>query len=198
MKRLIFILLSVFSLNALYSQNEVLETMIQRFKTEYFVSDITITITENNQPMTFTGKVKLHSEQFYIAYMDGEMAFDGTTMYNYQEDIDELTLSYPTMAEQIDANPMLFVESLLEESTVRQTDNERQYLFTITPNNKQAGVSRFTLVVNKQTQLPEKASMVENVSRETKLVFNNSNFTKEPQIFSIEKDGATVTDLRLP
>ena len=198
MKRLIFILLSVFSLNALYSQNEVLEAMIQRFKTEYFVSDITITITENNQPMTFTGKVKLHSEQFYIAYMDGEMAFDGTTMYNYQEDIDELTLSYPTMAEQIDANPMLFVESLLEESTVRQTDNERQYLFTITPNNKQAGVSRFTLVVNKQTQLPEKASMVENVSRETKLVFNNSKFTKEPQIFSIEKDGATVTDLRLP
>ena len=198
MKRLIFILLSVVSLNALYSQNEVLEAMIQRFKTEYFVSDITITITENNQPMTFTGKVKLHSEQFYIAYMDGEMAFDGTTMYNYQEDIDELTLSYPTMAEQIDANPMLFVESLLEESTVRQTDNERQYLFTITPNNKQAGVSRFTLVVNKQTQLPEKASMVENVSRETKLVFNNSNFTKEPQIFSIEKDGATVTDLRLP
>ncbi len=198
MKRLIFILLSVFSLNALYSQNEVLEAMIQRFKTEYFVSDITITITENNQPMTFTGKVKLHSEQFYIAYMDGEMAFDGTTMYNYQEDIDELTLSYPTMAEQIDANPMLFVESLLEESTVRQTDNEKQYLFTITPNNKQAGVSRFTLVVNKQTQLPEKASMVENVSRETKLVFNNSKFTKEPQIFSIEKDGATVTDLRLP
>ncbi|MBQ7448837.1 MAG: outer membrane lipoprotein carrier protein LolA [Paludibacteraceae bacterium] len=198
MKRLIFILLSVFSLNALYSQNEVLEAMIQRFKTEYFVSDITITITENNQPMTFTGKVKLHSEQFYIAYMDGEMAFDGTTMYNYQEDIDELTLSYPTMAEQIDANPMLFVESLLEESTVRQTDNERQYLFTITPNNKQAGVSRFTLVVNKQTQLPEKASMVENVSRETKLVFNNSKYTKEPQIFSIEKDGATVTDLRLP
>ncbi|MBR1785875.1 MAG: outer membrane lipoprotein carrier protein LolA [Paludibacteraceae bacterium] len=198
MKRLIFILLSVFSLNALYSQNEVLEAMIQRFKTEYFVSDITITITENNQPMTFTGKVKLHSEQFYIAYMDGEMAFDGTTMYNYQEDIDELTLSYPTMAEQIDANPMLFVESLLEESTVRQTDNEKQYLFTITPNNKQAGVSRFTLVVNKQTQLPEKASMVENVSRETKLVFNNSKFTKEPQIFSIEKDGATITDLRLP
>jgi len=176
MKRLIFILLSVFSLNALYSQNEVLEAMIQRFKTEYFVSDITIT----------------------IAYMDGEMAFDGTTMYNYQEDIDELTLSYPTMAEQIDANPMLFVESLLEESTVRQTDNEKQYLFTITPNNKQAGVSRFTLVVNKQTQLPEKASMVENVSRETKLVFNNSKFTKEPQIFSIEKDGATITDLRLP
>jgi len=198
MKRLIFILLSVFSLNALYSQNEVLEAMIQRFKTEYFVSDITITISENNQPMTFTGKVKLHSEQFYIAYMDGEMAFDGTTMYNYQEDIDELTLSYPTMAEQIDANPMLFVESLLEESTVRQTDNEKQYLFTITPNNKQAGVSRFTLVVNKQTQLPEKASMVENVSRETKLVFNNSKFTKEPQIFSIEKDGATITDLRLP
>ena len=40
--------------------------------------------------------------------------------------------------------------------------------------------------------------MVENVSRETKLVFNNSKFTKEPQIFSIEKDGATITDLRLP
>ena len=197
MKKSLFILLSICSFNLIYSQNKVLDTVIDRFKTEYFVSDLNVTITEQNQPMTFTGKVKLHAEQFYIAYLDGEMAFDGTTMYNYQEDIDELTLSYPTIAEQVDANPMLFVETLLEESTVKQTENEKQYVFTITPDNKQAEVSRFTLIINKTTMLPEKVTIFENVSRQTVLLFQNAVFTKEKQTFTIEKEGSTITDLRL-
>ncbi len=125
MKRSFLIVLLILSFDMVFCQNEVLDALFERFKTEYFVSEISITITENNQPMTFNGSVRLHGEQFYIAYMDGEMAFDGTTMYNYQEDIDELTLSYPTLAEQIDANPMFFTESLLEESSVRMTENEK-------------------------------------------------------------------------
>ncbi len=195
MRNILFILL--FLPAALCAENEVLNRFFQALTEKTLQADFRITISADaNQPISYNGEITMHGEQFLLMMGDMEIAYDGTTLYNYSESLDELTLSTPTEEELLQANPLLFAQALAHSCTIKQSEANGNYIFTFTPENTSAGVLSFTLHIRKSDLLPLKAVMKESVQNTTTLHFVNATYITTTPSFVLRKEEAFVNDLR--
>ncbi len=196
MRKLLFILL--WMPTVLFAQNDVLNRFFQTITTHTLQADFRITIAaQANQPITYNGDILMQGEKFLLTMGDMEIAYDGTTLYNYSESVDELTLSTPTVEELQQANPLLFAQALVDNCTIRQQEANGNYIFTLVPTNAaEAGVQQFTLQLRKSDLLPLKAVMKESVQNSTTLQLLNASYTTATPSFTLHKEGAYVNDLR--
>ncbi len=190
----IFLLLPV----ALGAQNSVLNQFFHTLTTQTLQADFRITIAaQADQPITYNGDILMRGEKFLLTLGDVEIAYDGATLYNYSESIDELTLSTPTHDELLQANPLFFAQALAENCTIRQQEANGHYIFTLIPQNAaEVGVQQFTLQLRKSDLLPIKAVMKESAQSSTTLQLVNASHTTQIPVFTLYKEGAYVNDLR--
>ncbi len=182
---------------ALFAENEVLNRFFQRLREQTLQADFRITVSaQADQPISYNGEITMQGEQFRLSIGDMEIAYDGSTLYNYSESVDELTLSSPTIEELQEANPLLFAQALAANCEVKQQENNGNYTFILIPHNKEAGVQQFTLQIRKSDLLPLKAVMKESAQSTTTLRLINATYTNSKPSFVIEKEGAYINDLR--
>ncbi len=182
---------------ALFAENEVLGRFFQILNKQTLQADFRITVAaQADQPISYNGEITMLGEKFYLTMGEVEIAYDGSTLYNYNESIEELTLSTPTMEELQEANPLLFAQALAANCEVKQQENSGNYTFILVPHSKEAGVQQFTLHVRKSDLLPLKAVMKESAQSTTTLQLINATYTNNKPSFVIEKEGAYMNDLR--
>lgn len=175
----------------------VLQSLLATLEQKTLVSDFSLSVAEaQNQPMTYTGSLAMHSKQFTLSMFNMEAAYDGNTLYMYSEELEELTLSTPTEEELTQTNPFLYAQALLPICQCAEKVIGDKTQITLTPNDQSAGIAKFVLRVATATLLPTHIEIHETDGKQTTLRLNNARYTDETPSFVIEKEGAFVNDLR--
>jgi outer membrane lipoprotein-sorting protein len=166
------------------------------------VSDFAITIVDdqspvpNSQAMTYSGSMAMQGKQFKLSMFSIDAAYDGSTLYMYSEDTDELTMSTPSKEELVQTNPFLYAQALLPICQYAEKTLGEKMQITLTPNDAAAGVRRFVLLLQRETLLPTSVEIQEVDGKITTLRLANPQFTTTKPEFTIQKDGAFINDLR--
>ena len=127
-----------------------------------------------------------------------EAAYDGKTLYMYNAELEELTLSNPTEQELLEANPFLYAKALMDVCNVteRAINNGEQTLVTLTPKDQTIGIKRFTLKIKNNNLMPLQVEIKEG-KQTTTLKLTNPTFVTTKQIYTITPDKNTyVNDMR--
>ena len=149
-----------------------LSSFLTGLETKTLRTDFTVTIAENaTQPLNLTGTITVHGTQFLLSALDYEAAYDGKTLFLWQPEIEELTLSTPTEQELLETNPFLFAKALNEAG--KKVD------FVIDDKN-----------------LPVRAQMIDGKKTYT-LIFRNPQYiTTTVDYVIVPPEGAYINDLR--
>lgn len=105
---------------------EVAEQFLSKMEKQLLKADYSIELLSGTerQPVG-NGNLQMLGNCFRLTIASSEAAFDGKTLYMYQESTNELTLSIPTEEELLDINPLIFARALLRASTVRFAANAK-------------------------------------------------------------------------
>lgn len=178
------------------------EAVVKRFLTKVdnntLVSDFSITVSANaTQPYTQNGKIKMRGEKFWVTVFSTEAAYNGKSLYLYQQDVNELTITNPTPEELLEANPVLFVKALMLQATVKFSASAPDGIYSIdfVPDHQSAGVKKFVLRLRKSDLMPVEIRVVETDQTST-LKFKNQKYDSAVPAFTIKKSGAYINDLR--
>lgn len=176
----------------------VLTSFLTTLQSHRLQSDFSLTIAaDKTQSMTYQGSFMMEGPLFRVTLLDMEAAYDGQTLYMYTEETKELTLSIPTEEELRQTNPFLYAQALLPESSVTETETKEGTMITLVPNNLSAGISRFSLWIDRQN-CPLRLEIKEQ-DRQTLLRLTNPKLTeaaKDIEAFVIHKEGVFINDLR--
>ena len=194
MKRLLYIL---FLLCPTLLFADALTDCFAQLEKRTLRTDFAVTAqADATQPMTYSGSITMQGDKFVVSIMDMEVAYDGKTLYTYDESNNELTLSQPTFDELTEVNPLLFAKAIMYNSERTVSDQGDTYKITLVPYEKSAGVQSFVLILRKSDLMPLSAIMKETVSKQTTLKLLNPQFVTEAPSYSIRKEGAYINDLR--
>ena len=177
-----------------------LSSFLTGLETKTLQADFTLTIAADaSQPLNHTGSVILSGEKFRLSVFDMQAAYDGNTLYIYNEDTDELILSHPSEQELLETNPFLYARALSKvcNITERQTSNgpHPAILITLTPKDQSIGIQRFTLTLDKD-MLPVRLEIREG-RKTTSLTLRNTRYITAPQTYILTPAPKTfVNDLR--
>lgn len=175
----------------------VLQSLLSMLEQKTLVSDFSLSIAEQQaQPITYSGDLAMRGKQFTLSMFAIDAAYDGTTLYMYSEDMEELTLSTPTDEELTQTNPFLYAQALLPVCQYAEKVVGDKTHITLTPNDQSAGITKFVLRVVTSSLLPTAVEIHEGASKTTTLRLDNARYTDEFHSFTIEKEGAFVNDLR--
>ena len=177
----------------------VLQSLFAALEQKTLQSDFTITMADSpssTSAMTYSGTLAMHGKQFALEMFGMEAAYDGSTLYMYSADLNELTLSTPSLEELTQTNPFLYAQALLpicqhDEQTVGDLTQ-----ITLTPHDPAAGISKFVLRVANSTLLPLSAEIHEADGNTTTLRLTQAQYTYTAPAFTIEKADAYINDLR--
>ena len=176
----------------------ILELLFATLNQQVFQSDFVLNVTEElSQPHNLIGSITMHGKLFSASVSDIEAAYDGQTLYIYQNDIDELTLSNPTEEELLEVNPFAFAQAIVANANITEHDSRdgKAVYVTLTPKNQETDVKRFVVKIDRETVLPLSVEIHE-LKQTTTLTFKNPQYTNIKPTFIITKEGAYINDLR--
>lgn len=194
MKKLFLILCLLPMLQAAMGQKEELTAILGKLTEQTLNSDVSVTISERNQPFTYNGKIKMRGEKFFVEIMSMQIAYDGQTLYTFSEDTEEITLSTPTMEELQEVNPLLYAKALIDVCEVTKRVAGDKTVYTLNPHTD--AVQHFTLTIRTADQMPLEAVMKESAQKQTSLKLLNPQYSDSSPAFVIEKAGVSINDLR--
>lgn len=174
----------------------ILESFLAGMETQTLTADFTLAVTaEATQPLNYSGHLTMRGEQFHLSMATTEAAYDGKTLYVYDEATDEMTLSSPTDEDLLITNPFLYARAIYKECTIaeRKSKSGDVDVITLTPKNQSAGILRFILRL--RNNLPVSIE-VKETNQSTRIQINNARYTSEQQKYTLSKPGAFVVDMR--
>ena len=178
----------------------VLSSFLSNLETRTLQSDFTVTVSEEvNAPMNYPGTITLCGERFLLTMFGVEAAYDGKTLYMYNADIDELTLSNPTQQELLEANPFLYARALVNVCNVteRASNDGKQTIITLTPKDQSTGINRFTLRVRTADLIPLQLDIKEG-KKTTTLRLKEPKFVTGTHKWEVQAGKDTyINDMRL-
>ena len=175
-----------------------LSSLFATLEQQILQSDFTITISsKDTQPMSYAGSFTVQGEKFLIQAFGMDAAYDGETMYIYQEETDELTLSNPTAEELHQTNPLLFAKALVASSKVTEkaAADGKTVLVTLIPQDKTTDIERMNLRIRVRDNMPIMIEIKEHNRTSTMRMGHPKCIQTAPK-YQIEKEGAYVNDLR--
>lgn len=177
----------------------ILTSFLSNLETKTLQSNFTVTVAEEvNAPMNYPGSITMQGQRFNLTMFDVEAAYDGNTLYLYNAELDELTLSNPTEQELLEANPFLYAKALVDVCNVteRAINNGDQTLVTLTPKDQTIGIKRFTLKIKNTNLMPLQVEIKEG-KQTTTLKLTNPTFVTTKQTYIIQPEASTyVNDMR--
>lgn len=178
----------------------VLSSFLTNLETKTLQSDFTVTVSEEvNAPMNYPGTLTMHGSSFRLLMFGIEAAYDGKTMYMYNADVDELTLSNPTEQELLETNPFLYARALVDVCNIaeRATQDGKQTIITLTPKDQSIGINRFVLKLRTADLMPLSIELKEG-KKMTTLKLKEPKFVSASQKWEITPDKNTyINDMRL-
>ena len=178
----------------------VLQSLFALLGEKTMSTDFTITVQEHaTQPVTYTGSLTMHGEQFMLEAFGTLASYDGTTLYTYNEDANELTLSNPTRDELYQANPLLFAQAMADACEITEETAQGVTTITFIPKERVA-IDLITMKVKRiaksDKQVAPTMITIKEGLRTTKVQFRNLGYSDETHDYVIEPEGAYVNDVR--
>ena len=177
----------------------ILSSFLSNMETKTMQSDFTITVSEEvNAPMNYPGTITMHGQLFRLTMFGLEAAYDGKTLYTYNADVDELTLSHPAEQELREANPFLYAQALVPVCNVteRTMNDGKQTLITLTPKDQSIGINRFTLRVRTADLMPLQVEIKEG-KKSTVLKMKEPKYVAPQNEYVLKPDKNTyINDMR--
>ena len=180
----------------------ILSSFLSNMETKTMQSDFTITVSEEvNAPMNYPGTITMHGQLFRLTMFGLEAAYDGKTLYTYNADVDELTLSNPTEVELREANPFLYAQALIPVCNITEraiTNNQSPItIITLTPKDQSIGINRFVLKLRTADLIPLSVELKEG-KKTTVLRLKEPKFiTTQPEYVLRPDKDTYVNDMRL-
>ncbi len=177
----------------------VLTSFLLSLEQNVLSSECVLSISsEQSQPFSYPGSVVLEGDKFLMSMLDIEAAYDGTTLYVYSEDTEELTLSNPTQEELLQTNPLRFAKALAEVSRVEEkTSANGNQIITLYPNDLSVGIVRVVLTLDKEGKVPVSIEIKE-ADKTSRLTFIGPTLSSAPSsnMYNLDKPNAFLNDLR--
>ena len=173
-------------------------SFLANLETKTLQSDFTVTVAEEvNAPMNFPGSLTMHGQLFRLEMFNIEAAYDGKTLYMYAPETDELTLTNPTEAELVEANPLLYAKALVPVCNIVERESGEQIIVTLTPKDRSIGINRFVLKVRTADLMPLSVEIKEGKKTST-LKLKEPKFVETKQEYVLKGDKDTyINDMRL-
>lgn len=177
----------------------VLQSLFALLGQKTMSTDFTITVQEYaSQPISYTGSLTMHGEQFMLEAFGTLASFDGTTLYMYNEDANELTLSSPTRDELYQANPLLYAQAMADACEVTEKTSQNITTITFEPKERVA-IDKITMkvkyVAKNNEYLPTTITLKEG-KKTTTVLFRNLKYSDELQEYVLKPAGAYINDVR--
>ncbi|MCQ2341945.1 MAG: outer membrane lipoprotein carrier protein LolA [Paludibacteraceae bacterium] len=173
-----------------------LSTLLSNLATKTLQSDISLTMQEKGQvALTSPGKVTMQGQKFIGSARGYEVAYDGSTMYMYDPDANELTLSHPIQEDLVMSNPLLFAQSIAQVSTARETVSKDGLVTTVTLVPKGTPQEMMKVVLKIKNGLPIFVE-VQEPQYTVSLRLKNPQYVSTAPSFVVKKDGAYINDIR--
>lgn len=182
----------------------ILPSFLANLEQKTLQSDFNVSVAENaTQPLNYPGTITMHGRQFTLSMFGLEAAYDGQTLYLYNGDTDELTLSTPTEQELLQANPFIYAKAMLGLCDVAEqaSANGEETVITLTPKEAQQlptgqVVNKFVLKVRNADLVPLSLDIREG-KRMTTLQLNSPHFVSSDPKYVLEPEPSTyVNDMR--
>ena len=178
----------------------ILQSLFALLGQKTMSTDFTITVQQQaSQPLSYTGTLIMHGEQFTLEAFSTQAAFDGKTLYMFNEDANELTLSTPTREELYEANPLIFAKAMAEACDITESTANDLTTVTLIPKEP-VGVDKITLKVKplttgKQDYAPITITLKEG-TQTTTVLFRNLKYSDELREYILKPEGAFINDIR--
>lgn len=180
----------------------ILQSLFALLGQKTMQTDFTITVQQQkSQPISYTGTMTMHGEQFTLEAFGTQAAYDGSTLFVYNIDANELTLSAPTREELYEANPLLFAQAMADACDITEVTTQGLTTITLVPKDPKIGIDRITMkvkesVVGKQKELQPVTIVLKEPGQTTTVKFNNLSYSDELKPFVLMPEGAFINDIR--
>ena len=178
----------------------ILQSLFALLGQKTMATDFTITVQQQaSQPVSYTGTMYMHGEQFTLEAFGTQASYDGKTLYMFNEDANELTLSTPSREELYEANPLIFAKAMADACEV--TESTANGLTTITFIPKEpVGIDKITMKVkpltsSKQDYAPATITLKEG-AQTTTVLFRNLRYSDDLREYILKPEGAFINDIR--
>lgn len=183
----------------------IIQALLAALSEQTLQSQIAMTVTTSDaQPLTYKGDICLHADSFRLTLPMMQAAYNGTEMYIYQEEADELTVSIPTEQELLQINPLRYAKAIIALCHIdTQTSADKtQTILTLTPQDSSSELLRemqsLTMRIRNEDAMPLYIDMQYKNSG-TILRFNNPQYVTSHAPFTLSQEDfpdAYFNDLR--
>lgn len=160
-----FISLLLFALPIFTQQDPAAKEILDRvaIKNKQYTSiqaDFKLIIENRREDQTSssTGIIKIKGEKYYLESMGSKVFFNGTTLFTYMEDINEVTISEPDQdSDDLIENPIMIFDFYNRDFKYHlvgeiKLDEGWMYEIDLFPNNLQQPYSRFKIFIRRNTE----------------------------------------------
>ena len=122
----------------------ILTSLLSALSQQTLKSDISLSVTApDSQPITYSGSLLMQGELFRAEMLGITAAYDGSALFIYQPEADELTISHPSAEDLRQTNPLLFVKALVPlcNAAERAAKNNSETVITLSPKNSYASTA---------------------------------------------------------
>ena len=108
------------------------------------------------------GKSVIHGDHFYFNMSGLEAFFDGKTQWVYVADINECTITEPTLLELKDVNPLAMIQFYMNNHRVtfdEQVSNDKDWFINLFPHDKKSEHFKVAFQINKKTLYPSRITI---------------------------------------
>lgn len=140
---------------------EILDRVAQKNKQFTSIQSEFELIIENrreDQVSTSSGIIKIKGEKYYLESMGTKVFFNGTTLWSYMEDVNEVTITEPNQEEDdLIENPIKIFDFYNRDFKYRlvgeaKLDEGWMYEIDLFPNNLEQPYSRFKIFISRDTE----------------------------------------------
>ena len=199
-----FAILTALFVNA-QSAQQTLDAFFARLDHETLTGSFSANSQDSHgSPSTsYRGFIEMRGEVFHARIWDTELSYDGVTLATYNDDANELTLTYPTPEELQQGNPMLFAKSMAEFCRVDYAPSQPQgmYMLVLTPKVAGSEIVSISLLLRKTDLLPSTIVLRETNMNTTTLKLEQQQWSQIAPVTTIptqtaNKEKPFINDLR--
>lgn len=148
---------------------------------------------------TVSGRLNIKGNMFQVTTPVSTVWYNGKTQWTYLKSTEEVNVSTPNAAQQIQMNPYRFINMYRNGYNMALTDKGQSYWVHLTAQNQKSSVPEMYILVNKKTYHPETVKMRQGKTWTTITIHNFKACKLADGIFTFKaKDypQAEVIDLR--
>ena len=206
MRKISFLLFAISFAIGAYAQSceEVADKLLNKLATTSLQTDFNISVTEPEaQSLNYSGNILMKGKAFRLYMASTQAYYNGTTLWVYDSDLDEINISKPTDEDLQETNPLLVIQLVRHNCRLHYSDtfkDQTQWSVDFYPNNKHSDVLKYTVQFHRNDLVPTRIIINEIHNRTTTVILSGQKYGVDTigkfELDTKKYSDAIITDLR--